>query len=121
VPEFVSVLVELPPQPSEPPTTVDNRTTPNTDIDLLRLPDIAKHIAMRRTAIVPNPFHSFGPRSFCQTITLLLAPVVVMVTVAVAVVVFALSVAEPLLEQVGGSTAPLGLDVTAQVKLIVPA
>lgn len=121
VPGFVIVLVELPPQPSELPTTVDNRTIPNIDIDLRRLPDTAKHVDSRRTATVPNPLHSFGPSTLGQTIALLLAPVVVMVMVAVAEVMFALSVAEPLLAQVGGSTAPLGLEVTAHVKEIVPA
>jgi len=99
---------------------VDNRSTPNTDIDLRRLLDIPKHVANRRIATVPKLLHSVGPRSLGQTIALLLA-VVVMATVAVAVVVLALSVAEPLLEQVGGSTAALGLEVTVQEKVMVPA
>jgi hypothetical protein len=118
VPEFV---VELPPQPTKLPTTVHNRTTPNTDIDLRRLLDIPTNVAKRRSATVPNPFHSLGPRSLGQIIALLLAPVVVIFTVTVAVAVLALSVAGPLLEQLGGSTAPLGLEVTAQVKVMVPA
>jgi hypothetical protein len=121
VPEFVVPFVELPPQPTEMPMTVNSKTAPNADIDFRRLPGIPKHVTKKRTATVPKPLHSFGPGSLGQTVALLLAPVVVTDTVTVAVVVPELSVAVPLLEQFGGSTAPLGPEVTAQVNVMVPA
>jgi hypothetical protein len=101
--------------------TVNSKIEPNTEIDFRRLPGIPKHVTKKRIAAVPKLFHSFGPGSLGQTVALLLAPVVVTDTVTVAVVAPELSVAVPLLEQFGGSTAPLGLEVTAQVKVMVPA
>jgi hypothetical protein len=101
--------------------TMNNKMAPNTDIDLRGLLGIPKHVTKKRTATVPKPLHSLGPRSLVQTVALLLSPVVVTFTATVTVVVPELSVAVPLLEQFGKSTAPLGPDVTAQVNVMVPA
>jgi hypothetical protein len=99
----------------------DSRTTLNTDIDLRHLLDIPKHVAKRRSTTASRPFHSLAPCRFGQAVAVLLGPIVETVIETVAVAVLALRVTASLAAQVGGSTPPLGLEVTAQVNETVPA
>ena len=118
---LVPLELEPPPQPAMAPKM--KATISRLSIDCHNLLRLGTH---NRTSTARNTperaaVQPLGPLDRGQINALVLAAVVLTLMVAVPDVVLALSVTDWLLVQDGGSTAPAGLEVTLQVKLMVPA
>jgi hypothetical protein len=101
------------------PRMVATIRKPNIDRQRRRRAGIHRRTSRPRTApplALPHRFPASG-----HARSLLLAAVVLMVAVAVALVVEAPRVTDCVAEHVGGSLAPVGCAVTAQVRVTVPA
>lgn len=118
---LVPLELEPPPQPAIAPKMT--ATISRLSIDFHSLLRLGTHNTTSTARTTPEraAVQPFGPTCMGKLNAMVLAAVVLTLMVAVPDVVPALSVTAWLLVQDGGSTAPAGLEVTLQVKLMVPA